>query len=302
MDQQTGTIAQLFEACGYLYTDLKENEKVDVSEAGIEILSYNIKNKRYKYKQVLSLVRKKDSPYWYLFYKSKQPVNISIKNKNRLLSNGQTAILIATAEHKVYNPMTKKYISLIDIDFKEGPHYIQKDTGEILKVGSRPHPDGGLKPVLDIEVADNACYFSDGILSHNTTSGGNALKFYASQRLDIRRIQSITEGEDSTGIRTRIKVVKNKVGPPFRKVEFNIIFGKGIDWAADLLELGVNLSLIDKSGAWYSYKGERLGQGVTNVAKIIENNNNLAIELRERILNFKVESEKRKEDEILIST
>jgi len=121
--------------------------------------------------------------------------------------------------------------------------------------------------------------------SPETTSGGNALKFYASQRLDIRRIATLSQGEDKYGIRTRVKVVKNKVGPPFKDVEFNIIFGKGIDWATDLLDLAESMGIIDKAGAWYSYKGERLGQGSSNASKAIATTDGLADELRDRIFN-----------------
>jgi recombination protein RecA len=94
-----------------------------------------------------------------------------------------------------------------------------------------------------------------------TTTGGNALKFYSSVRLDIRRIESIKEGQDVTGSRVRVKVVKNKMAPPFRQAEFDIMFAEGISKTGELVDLGVEKKLIEKSGAWYSYKGERIGQG-----------------------------------------
>jgi len=121
--------------------------------------------------------------------------------------------------------------------------------------------------------------------SPETTSGGNALKFYASQRLDIRRIGVLGKDDDKYGIRTRVKVVKNKIGPPFKTVELNIIFGEGIDWASDLLDISVFLGLVDKSGAWFSYKGERLGQGAANTAANLAKDEKLVDELRELILN-----------------
>jgi recombination protein RecA len=108
--------------------------------------------------------------------------------------------------------------------------------------------------------------------SPETTTGGNALKFYASQRLDIRRLGAIKEGEQVTGSRTRVKVVKNKIAPPFREAEFDIIYGTGISKEGDILDLGTSFDIVEKSGAWYSFKGERMGQGRENAKKfLIEN-------------------------------
>ncbi len=105
-----------------------------------------------------------------------------------------------------------------------------------------------------------------------TTTGGNALKFYASVRLDIRRIGSIKQGQDVIGNRTRVRVVKNKMAPPFQEVEFDIIYGEGISKAGDLLDIGVKYNIIDKSGSWYSFDGERIGQGRQNVKNFLDDN------------------------------
>lgn len=112
-----------------------------------------------------------------------------------------------------------------------------------------------------------------------TTTGGNALKFYASVRLDIRRINQIKEGEEVTGNRVRVKVVKNKVAPPFRQAEFDIMYGEGISREGDLLDLGAERGLIMKSGAWYSYQDERIGQGRENAKKHLRENTGLTSEL-----------------------
>jgi recombination protein RecA len=124
--------------------------------------------------------------------------------------------------------------------------------------------------------------------SPETTTGGNALKFYASVRLDIRRIGAVKKGEEVIGSETRVKVVKNKVAPPFRQAEFEILYGEGSSREGEIIELGVKENLIDKSGAWYSYKGERIGQGKENVRQFLRDNPAIADEvdreLRARLL------------------
>ena len=108
-----------------------------------------------------------------------------------------------------------------------------------------------------------------------TTTGGNALKFYASQRLDIRRIGAIKDGDQVVGNRTRVKVVKNKIAPPFKDAEFDILYGKGISKEGDILDLGVGLGIVEKSGAWYSFGEERIGQGRENVRKFLSENKDI---------------------------
>ncbi|MAE95006.1 MAG: recombinase RecA [Deltaproteobacteria bacterium] len=105
-----------------------------------------------------------------------------------------------------------------------------------------------------------------------TTTGGNALKFYASQRLDVRRIAAIKDGDEVVGNRTRVKVVKNKVAPPFRQAEFDILYNEGISMEGDLLDLGVDIGLVEKSGSWYSYDDERIGQGRENARRFLKEN------------------------------
>ncbi|MDP2268740.1 MAG: DNA recombination/repair protein RecA, partial [Deltaproteobacteria bacterium] len=108
-----------------------------------------------------------------------------------------------------------------------------------------------------------------------TTTGGNALKFYSTMRLDIRKVSALKQGQDVVGFRTRVKVVKNKVAPPFRETEFDIIFGEGISKEGDLLDLAADNGIVEKSGAWYSYKGERLGQGRDNAKAALKENKDI---------------------------
>ncbi len=121
--------------------------------------------------------------------------------------------------------------------------------------------------------------------SPETTPGGRALKFYSSVRLDIRRIESIKDGVEVVGNRTRVKVVKNKVAPPFRQAEFDIMYGKGISREGSLLDVGVDLGLIKKSGAWFTYEGEQLGQGRENAKTFLSDNAEIMVEISERILS-----------------
>ena len=120
--------------------------------------------------------------------------------------------------------------------------------------------------------------------SPETTPGGRALKFYSSVRLDIRRIESIKDGVEVVGNRTRVKVVKNKVAPPFKQCEFDIMYGKGISREGSLLDIGVDLGLVKKSGAWYTYDGEQLGQGRENAKTFLTENPEIMVEISERIL------------------
>jgi recombination protein RecA len=119
--------------------------------------------------------------------------------------------------------------------------------------------------------------------SPETTPGGRALKFYSSVRLDIRRIESIKDGVEVVGNRTRVKVVKNKVAPPFKQCEFDIMYGKGISREGSLLDIGVDLGLVKKSGAWYTYEGEQLGQGRENAKQFLADNPEIMVEVSERI-------------------
>ncbi len=119
--------------------------------------------------------------------------------------------------------------------------------------------------------------------SPETTPGGRALKFYSSVRLDIRRIESLKDGVEVVGNRTRVKVVKNKVAPPFRQAEFDIMYGKGISREGSLLDIGVDLGLVKKSGAWYTYEGEQLGQGRENAKTFLTENPEIMVEIDERI-------------------
>ncbi len=148
------------------------------------------------------------------------------------------------------------------------------------------------KLTASINKTNTTCIFINqlrekiGVMFGNpeTTTGGNALKFYASVRLDIRRISQIKDGDAVIGNQTRVKVIKNKVAPPFRKAEFDIMFGKGVSRAGELIDLGVELGIIKKSGSWFSYGEPKLGQGRDAAKKLLEDNPELAAEIEDKIM------------------
>jgi recombination protein RecA len=119
--------------------------------------------------------------------------------------------------------------------------------------------------------------------SPETTTGGNALKFYASVRLDIRRIGSIKKGEEVIGNETKVKVVKNKVSPPFKTAEFDILYGQGISREGEIIDMGVNNKILEKSGAWYAYNGEKIGQGKDNAREFLKENPEIAHEIENKV-------------------
>ena len=144
---------------------------------------------------------------------------------------------------------------------------------------------GNIKRSNTIVIFINQIRLKIGVMfgSPETTTGGNALKFYSSVRLDIRRIGAIKNGEEVVGNQTRVKVVKNKVSPPFREAEFEIMYGEGISREGEIIELGSNHNIIEKAGAWYSYKGERIGQGKENVREFLKNNPAMAREIEDQV-------------------
>lgn len=161
---------------------------------------------------------------------------------------------------------------------------------------------GNLKRSNTMLIFINQIRMKIGVMFGNpeTTTGGNALKFYASVRLDIRRIGAVKDGDEVVGNETRVKVVKNKIAPPFKQAEFQIMYGQGISKEAELVDLGVKQNLIDKAGAWYSCNGDRIGQGKANVIKYLKEHKDLAADiegkLRAELLMPKAEKEEKSEE------
>ena len=130
-----------------------------------------------------------------------------------------------------------------------------------------------------------------------TTTGGNALKFYASVRMDIRRIGAIKDREEVVGNQTRVKIVKNKLAPPFKTVEFDIMYGEGISKTGEILDLAANIGLVEKSGAWYSYNGDRIGQGRENAKNFLKDNSEIAMKIEQEIRSNGKENKSNEENE-----
>jgi recombination protein RecA len=158
---------------------------------------------------------------------------------------------------------------------------------------------GNIKRSNTIVIFINQIRMKIGVMfgSPETTTGGNALKFYASVRLDIRRIGSIKSGEEVVGNETRVKVVKNKIAPPFREAEFEIMYGKGISHEGEIIEIGSNHGIIEKSGSWYAYKGERIGQGKENARLFLQEHKEIAQEIEDLIRAKLLPSKQRAEPE-----
>jgi recombination protein RecA len=218
----------------------------------------------------------------------------------KLCSRGarkQNYIQFTTAASEEFQKLIAPYVHP-SMDYKLLPRFRGRFAvkTEFAPAKTRPVPaqvlDIHVKPRtrsmsrFDIEVEGSHCYFVDGVMVHNspeTTSGGRALKFYSSVRLDIRRIETLKDGTDAVGSRTKVKVVKNKLAPPFRTAEFDILFGLGISREGGLIDLGVEQNIVRKSGAWYTYEGDQLGQGKENARNFLRDNPDLANEIEKKI-------------------
>jgi len=209
----------------------------------------------------------------------------------------QAALVFSTAASAAFQQIVAPYMAP-SMDYKLLPHFRGHSTVEPLfaEPTQRLVParvlDVHVKPAtrsmhrFDIEVEGNHNYFVDGVMVHNspeTTTGGKALKFYASVRLDIRRIETLKDGTDAVGNRTRVKVVKNKVAPPFKQAEFDILYGHGISREGSLIDMGVEHGFVRKSGAWYTYEGDQLGQGKENARKFLLENPDVGADIEKKV-------------------
>jgi len=212
-------------------------------------------------------------------------------------SAGKAVLVFSTAATAKFQELVAPYMAP-SMEYKLLPRFRGQGTvtpqfieptqqlvpARVLDVHVKPHTRSMNR--FDIEVEGNHNYFVDGVMVHNspeTTTGGKALKFYASVRMDVRRIETLKDGTNAVGNRTRVKVVKNKVSPPFKQAEFDILYGKGISKEGSLIDMGVEQGFIRKSGSWFTYEGEQLGQGKENVRTFLMENADVANEIEKKI-------------------
>jgi recombination protein RecA len=212
-------------------------------------------------------------------------------------SAGKAVLVFSTAASATFQELVAPYMAP-SMEYKLLPRFRGQGSvtpqfveptqrlvpARILDVHVKPHTRSMNR--FDIEVEGNHNYFVDGVMVHNspeTTTGGKALKFYASVRIDVRRIETLKDGTDAVGNRTRAKIVKNKVAPPFKQAEFDILYGRGISKEGSLIDMGVEHGFIRKSGSWFTYEGEQLGQGKENARKFLLENDDTADEIEKKI-------------------
>jgi recombination protein RecA len=212
-------------------------------------------------------------------------------------SAGKAVLVFSTAASAKFQALVAPYTAP-SMEYKLLPRFRGQSTvsprfvaptkrlvpARVLDVHVKPHTRSMNR--YDIEVEGNHNYFVDGVMVHNspeTTTGGKALKFYASVRMDVRRIETLKDGTNAVGNRTRVKIVKNKVAPPFKQAEFDILYGRGISREGSLIDMGVDQGFIRKSGSWFTYEGEQLGQGKENARSFLMENGDVANEIEKKI-------------------
>lgn len=245
---------------------MEKNVFYDVSDKNISIKSFNHKTGKNEMKKILSFVRKDDAIVYHLVTKAG---NILLK---------------CSGAHRIWDERTNSYQQVENIE----SGYVLTTSGKKIEFFSKKTEE--TSPIVDLEVEGNENYFTNGILSHNTTAGGNALKFYASIRLKFSKIGTIETGsgdnKEKTSVRTRVEAVKNKTAPPFRKAEFIISFGKGIDNEAAFFDAIIERGLVQTKGAgWYSLDGKNIAQGATKLREYFENHPEVYEKLKKQVMD-----------------
>ena len=210
---------------------------------------------------------------------------INARTPNREMSSRRVGAMAPRPPSKIAidDKLAKPHSAKSTIACEMGDHYVGLQARMMSQALRKL--TSNIKTANCLVIFINQIRMKIGVMFGNpeTTTGGNALKFYSSVRLDIRRIGAVKDGDEVVGNETRVKVVKNKVSPPFRQTEFQILYGKGINRNGELVDLGVKHGLVDKSGAWYAYKGSKIGQGKANVGIYLTENPEVAAEIEAQI-------------------
>jgi hypothetical protein len=291
-DKRNSSIAEMFQEMGQNYKKMKIDNQIDISNKKMEIWSHNFKIGKDEFSKVSHVMRLPDTKA----YKVTKDFGASF------LCSGEHQVVVAgpveyppnfssIRKEPILNPPEWRSIQDIYMSENKSPLVMVKDLNNGSWCRITIEKTDQIIPILDITVENNNCYYADGILSHNcffgspeVTSGGNALKYYASLRLDIRRKEPIKSGDDVLGAVTRVKVVKSKVSPPFKQAFFNIMYGTGIDQEADVIATAVDLDIVSRAGAWYSYGEEKIGQGLGNATEYLKDRPELIEEIREKVV------------------
>jgi hypothetical protein len=260
------SMAYFFKSCGVDYTKMKIGEKIDVSFLNRTVKSFNVINRQVEDKRVITLVRKEDVS-----------TTISVWDKET-----SSFLFSASPAHRVCRIKEDKeeWVALESII--DNPAIILKGINHNIPIKLSI---SGSSPILDFEVEDNHNYFSNDILSHNTTPGGNAVKYYASIRLDVRKVEYITgkDEDDFIGLRSRVTAKKNKTSVPNRKGEIEIYFSRGIDPLSEYFDFALSYDVIKKTGNTYTYKDEKLGVGKNNAVEALRKWENIYNEIKEKV-------------------
>jgi hypothetical protein len=265
-------MGELFSKIGIDETSLKENESIDISDKEIKVKSFNHTTKQEEFKKIKRLMRKPDSEKYLVNGK------LEVSKEHRL-----SARLDKSSEFSSYLEVGLLYSKY------NGNFYLFENgnwkTGQIEKTEEK------IK-VYDLEVEDNHNLFTNGILSHNsygspvTTSGGKALKFFASQRIEVAKIESLKKGDNQIGNRVRAKFVKNKVSPPFKIAEFDLMFDGYFNKEGSIIEEAEKIKIVKKSGSWYAYGETRLGQGLDKSSQLLMDNRELCEEIKQKVIQY----------------
>ena len=260
----------LFTKAGLNWKEMEKNEAYDISDKNIRVKSYNHEKNEVELKKILSFIRKDDDYIYKLVTK-----------------NSKDVLLKCSGAHRIWDATSNSYFHVKDI----GGGKALTNTGA--EVEFTVEKTNEVMPIVDMEVEGNSNYFTNGILSHNTTSGGNALKFYDSIRLKFSKIGKNDEGsgddKETVSVRVRVEAVKNKTAPPFKKGEFIITFLKGIDEEASTLEVAIAKGVIVKKGGWFSIDGSNVAQGMVKLKTYLEENPDVFSKIKEQIKGLRID-------------